>query len=47
VLVPDAVDVATAYPNVIANITRSVSPYAVIETKVVDESLRGTGLASG
>lgn len=36
--------VATTYLNVIPNITRSASPYAVIENVVVDESLRGTGL---
>jgi GNAT superfamily N-acetyltransferase len=36
--------VATAYLNVILNLTRSASPYAVIENVVVDETLRGTGL---
>jgi GNAT superfamily N-acetyltransferase len=36
--------VATAYLNVIPNLTRSLSPYAVIENVVVEESLRGTGL---
>jgi GNAT superfamily N-acetyltransferase len=36
--------VATAYLNVIPNLTRSASPYAVIENVVVEESLRGTGL---
>jgi len=36
--------VATTYLNVIPNITRSASPYAVIENVVVKESLRGTGL---
>ena len=36
--------VATTYLNVIPNITRSASPYAVIENVVVEESLRGTGL---
>jgi GNAT superfamily N-acetyltransferase len=35
---------ATAYLNVIPNLTRSASPYAVIENVVVDESLRGAGL---
>ena len=35
---------ATAYLNVIPNLTRSASPYAVIENVVVDESLRGTGI---
>jgi GNAT superfamily N-acetyltransferase len=36
--------VATTYLNVIPNITRSASPYALIENVVVDEALRGTGL---
>jgi GNAT superfamily N-acetyltransferase len=36
--------VATTYLNVIPNITRSASPYALIENVVVEESLRGTGL---
>lgn len=36
--------VATAYLNVIPNLTRSASPYAVIENVVVDEARRGTGL---
>jgi predicted GNAT family N-acyltransferase len=36
--------VATTYLNVIPNITRSASPYAVIENVVVEESFRGTGL---
>jgi GNAT superfamily N-acetyltransferase len=44
VLEVDGVVVATTYLNVIPNLTRSVSPYAVIENVVVDESLRGTGL---
>ena len=35
---------ATAYLNIIPNLTRSALPYAVIENVVVDESLRGTGL---
>lgn len=34
---------ATTYLNVIPNVTRSASPYAVIENVVVEESLRGTG----
>lgn len=38
--------VATTYLNVIPNITRSASPYAVIENVVVDEALRGTGLGT-
>ena len=36
--------VATTYLNVIPNLTRSASPYAVIENVVVEETLRGTGL---
>jgi N-acetylglutamate synthase-like GNAT family acetyltransferase len=36
--------VATAYLNVIPNLTRSNSPYAVVENVVVESSLRGTGL---
>lgn len=36
--------VATTYLNVIANLTRSAAPYAVIENVVVDEPLRGTGI---
>ena len=36
--------IATTYLNVIPNMTRSASPYAVIENVVVDEELRGTGL---
>lgn len=36
--------VATAYLNIIPNLTRSASPYAVIENVVVEETLRGTGL---
>lgn len=35
---------ATAYLNVIANLTRGARPYAVIENVVVDEAHRGTGL---
>ena len=44
VLEVDGVVVATAYLNVIPNLTRSASPYAVIENVVVEETLRGTGL---
>jgi predicted GNAT family N-acyltransferase len=44
VLELDGVVVATAYLNVIPNLTRSAAPYAVIENVVVEESLRGTGL---
>lgn len=40
----DGVVVATTYLNVIPNLTRSASPYAVIENVVVEESLRGAGL---
>lgn len=36
--------VATTYLNVIPNMTRSASPYAVIENVVVDMAVRGTGL---
>jgi predicted GNAT family N-acyltransferase len=44
VLELDGVLVATTYLNVIPNITRSASPYAVIENVVVEESRRGSGL---
>ncbi|MEV4755591.1 GNAT family N-acetyltransferase [Micromonospora sp. NPDC049559] len=44
VLERDGAIVATTYLNVIPNITRSASPYAVIENVVVDESRRGEGL---
>ncbi|MBB4944417.1 GNAT superfamily N-acetyltransferase [Streptosporangium album] len=44
VLELDGVIVATSYLNVIPNITRSASPYAIIENVVVEESRRGTGL---
>ena len=44
VLEADGVVVATTYLNIIPNLTRSASPYAVIENVVVDETLRGTGL---
>jgi GNAT superfamily N-acetyltransferase len=44
VLEVNGVVVATTYLNLIPNITRSASPYAVIENVVVEESLRGTGL---
>jgi GNAT superfamily N-acetyltransferase len=36
--------VATTYLNIIPNLTRSASPYAVIENVIVEETLRGTGL---
>jgi GNAT superfamily N-acetyltransferase len=44
VLEVDEIVVASTYLNVIPNITRSASPYAVIENVVVERSLRGTGL---
>ncbi|MFK8023276.1 MAG: GNAT family N-acetyltransferase, partial [Ilumatobacter sp.] len=36
--------VATTYLNIIANLSRSAAPYAVVEYVVVDSTLRGTGL---
>lgn len=36
--------VATAYLNVMPNLTRAAAPYAVVENVVVDEAVRGTGL---
>ena len=44
VLEADGAVVATTYLNVIPNLTRSASPYAVIENVVVDETFRATGL---
>ena len=44
VLEADGVVVATTYLNVIPNLTRSASPYAVIENVVVEEAARGRGL---
>ncbi|MEV4494346.1 GNAT family N-acetyltransferase [Micromonospora arborensis] len=44
VLELDGVVVATTYLNVVPNLSRSASPYAVIENVVVEESRRGTGL---
>jgi GNAT superfamily N-acetyltransferase len=44
VLEIDEAVVATTYLNIIPNLTRSASPYAVIENVVVEETLRGTGL---
>lgn len=35
--------IASTYLNIIPNISRSASPYAVIENVVVQESLRGRG----
>lgn len=43
VLERDGVIVATTYLNLIPNLTRSASPYAVIENVVVEEGLRGQG----
>ena len=40
----DGVVVATTYLNVIPDLTRSASPYAVIENVVVEQSRRGSGL---
>jgi len=36
--------VASTYLNVIPNISRSASPYAVVENVIVEQSLRGRGL---
>src|SRR5437868_5701087 len=44
VLELDGAIAATAYLNVIPNITRAASPYAVIENVVVDRARRGAGL---
>jgi GNAT superfamily N-acetyltransferase len=44
VLERDGEVVATAYLNIIPNLTRAARPYAVIENVVVDERLRGSGL---
>jgi N-acetylglutamate synthase-like GNAT family acetyltransferase len=44
VLEEDGAIVATTYLNVIPNLTRAASPYAVIENVVVDEARRGNGL---
>jgi GNAT superfamily N-acetyltransferase len=44
VLEADGAVVATTYLNVIPNLTRSASPYAVIENVVVEQPLRGAGL---
>ena len=44
VLELDGAVVASTYLNVIPNLSRSASPYAVIENVVVEESRRGTGL---
>ena len=47
VLELDGAVVATTYLNVIPNLTRSASPYAVIENVVVEERRRATGLIAG
>jgi GNAT superfamily N-acetyltransferase len=44
VLELDGALVATTYLNVIPNLTRSASPYAVIENVVAEEALRSNGL---
>lgn len=44
VLEVDGVVRATTYLNLIPNLTRGASPYAVIENVVVDASHRGSGL---
>ena len=44
VLEQDGRVAATTYLNVIPNLSRRASPYAVIENVVVEESLRGRGL---
>jgi GNAT superfamily N-acetyltransferase len=44
VLERDGTLVASTYLNVIPNISRRASPYAIVENVIVDESLRGRGL---
>ncbi|MDR2998041.1 MAG: GNAT family N-acetyltransferase [Microbacterium sp.] len=44
VLEADGHVLATTYLNIVPNMSRSASPYAVIENVVVDEVHRGTGL---
>jgi GNAT superfamily N-acetyltransferase len=44
VLEVDGAVVATTYLNVIPNLSRSASPYAVVENVVVDKAFRGKGL---
>lgn len=44
VLERDGAVVATTYLNVMPNISRSASPYAVIENVVVDDTMRNQGL---
>jgi len=43
VLERDTKIIATTYLNIVPNLTRSASPYAVIENVVVEETLRGRG----
>jgi N-acetylglutamate synthase-like GNAT family acetyltransferase len=44
VIEQDDAIVATTYLNVIPNLTRAASPYAVIENVIVDQQHRGKGL---
>jgi GNAT superfamily N-acetyltransferase len=44
VLEKDGAIAATTYLNIILNMARCASPYAIIENVVVEETLRGTGL---
>jgi N-acetylglutamate synthase-like GNAT family acetyltransferase len=44
VLEEDGAIVATSYLNVIPNLTRAASPYAVIENVIVEQAHRGKGL---
>lgn len=44
VLEQDSEIVATTYLNMIPNLTRAGSPYAIIENVIVEESRRGAGL---
>jgi N-acetylglutamate synthase-like GNAT family acetyltransferase len=44
VLELDGTVVATTYLNIVPNLTRGGSPYALIENVVVSESLRGRGV---
>jgi N-acetylglutamate synthase-like GNAT family acetyltransferase len=44
VLEKDGAIVASTYLNIVLNMTRSASPYAIIENVVVDEVWRSTGI---
>jgi GNAT superfamily N-acetyltransferase len=44
VLEKDGAIVASTYLNTVLNMTRSASPYAIIENVIVDDVWRGTGL---